>query len=98
MLCSQPFKWGTHIFARVYVEYRLDYASVGGYLIIASKLLEVGKSNTLLDFDRLFLFFLRKTTRDYVNRGKQRRWLVQMRVTISLWFKRRDILLYAALF
>lgn len=69
MLCSQPFKWGTHIFARVYVEYRLDYASVGGYLIIASKSFEVGKSNTLLDFDRLFLFFLRETTRDYVNRS-----------------------------
>lgn len=63
----------TYIFVRIYIEYRLNYANVGGNLIIISKLFEVGKSNSLLVFDRLllfffFFFFLRETTRDYVNR------------------------------
>lgn len=58
---------------RIYIEYRLNYANVGGNLIIISKLFEVGKSNSLLVFDRLllfffFFFFLRETMRDYVNR------------------------------
>lgn len=59
---------------RIYIEYPLNYANVGGNLIIISKLFEVGKSNSLLVFDRLllffffFFFFLRETTRDYVNR------------------------------
>lgn len=90
---------------RIYIEYRLDYANVGGNLIIISKLFEVGKSNSLLVligffFSSFSFFFFYEKLREIMLivpfRAKQRGWLVQMYVTISLWFKRRDILLYAA--